>query len=94
MLWKKIGLIFCPNNHYEWMLSHAANPVAEHLQDDLFRIYFSCRDNINRASIAYVDIDITDPLKIVNLAKTPVISHGLTGCFDDSGVSMGCIVQK
>lgn len=94
MYWKKLGLIFCPNNHFEWMISHAANPVAEHLQDDLFRIYFSCRDHHNRASIAYLDINMTEPLKIVNLSKTPVLSPGILGCFDDSGVSMACIIKN
>lgn len=94
MRWKKLGLIFCPNNHFDWMISHAANPVAEHLRDDLFRIYFSCRNNTNRASIGYLDIEINDPLKILNLSKSPILSHGVTGCFDDSGVSMGCIVKN
>lgn len=94
MHWKKLGLVFCPDNHYDWMMTHAANPVAEHLQGDLFRVYFSCRDKTNRASIGYVDIDITDPLKIVNLSTSPVLRHGEIGCFDDSGVSMSCIVKN
>lgn len=93
MRWKKIGLIFCPDKNYDWMMTHAANPVAEFLINDLFRIYFSCRDLFNRSSIGYVDVDINYPDRIVNLSDVPVLSVGEVGTFDDSGVSMGYIVK-
>lgn len=94
MRWKKLGVIFCPENQWDWMFSHAANPVAEFLHDDLFRIYFSCRDQMNRSSIAYIDINIMDPFRIITISTSPVISYGIPGCFDDSGASMGCIVKN
>ncbi|MCE3268194.1 MAG: hypothetical protein K0R49_446 [Burkholderiales bacterium] len=93
MHWEKKGLIFCPNNKHDWMLTHASNPVAELIDGDYFRIYFNCRDRYNRASIGYVDIDIYSPDKIINISKKPILSHGIRGSFDDSGVSMGCIVK-
>lgn len=93
MRWKKIGNIFCPSGQYPWMQSHAANPVAEHLEDDHFRIYFSCRDRDNRASIGHLTIDIRRPLDILELSSDPAVSPGEAGAFDDSGTSMGCIVQ-
>ncbi len=94
MHWEKKGLVFCPNRNHDWMLTHASNPVAEHLDGDCFRVYFSCRDEHNRASIGYVDIDIYSPDKIINVSNKPILSHGAIGLFDDSGVSMGCIVQN
>lgn len=93
MKWRKMGVIFCPDKNFDWMFSHAANPVAENISDDIFRIYFSCRDKLSRSSIAYLDIDIKEPDKIIKLGNKPLVSHGTLGAFDDSGVSLGCIVN-
>lgn len=93
MNWQKLGNIFCPRNLHPWMQSHAANPVAEAVDGDLFRIYFSTRDSDNRSSIGYFIIDITRPAEILDLASQPVVSPGPAGTFDDSGASMGCIVN-
>lgn len=91
--WKKIGKIFCANKNYDWMQTHASNPVARNIKGDLFRIYFSVRDLQNRSSIAYIDIDIKNPLEVLNICKKPVISFGDIGLFDDMGTSMGCFAN-
>jgi len=93
MQWKKLGLVFVPNNHTPWMETHAANPVVEHLEEDIYRVYFSGRDNNNRSSIGYVDVDINLPFKIIGVAPRPLVVPGERGMFDDSGVSLGCIVN-
>ncbi|OQW91669.1 MAG: hypothetical protein BWK78_03970 [Thiotrichaceae bacterium IS1] len=92
MPWQKLGRVFCPENNYEWMVSHAANPVAKHLQGDLFRIYFSSRDSENRSSIGFVEIDIKRPDQFLKLCDKPVVQPGERGGFDDSGTSMGGLV--
>lgn len=91
--WKRLGLLFCPENNYDWMLTHAANPVAEQISDDIFRVYFSCRDAQNRAHIGTVDVDFAHDFRLTNIAEIPVLSPGEIGLFDDSGVSMGCILR-
>ena len=91
MIWKKLGQVFVPDKHHFWMETHAANTVAEHLKDDLFRIYFSCRDRENHSSIGYVDVDINLPFTITQVSETPVLVRGEIGLFDDSGVSLSCI---
>ena len=93
MKWIKKGLIFEPPKNLNWMVSHAANPVAEHLNGSLYRVYFSGRDDQNRASIGFVEFDIIHPEKIMNISSKPVISPGEIGTFDDSGISMGCIAR-
>lgn len=92
MRWKKLGKLFCAEGQFPWMQTHAANPCAEWRGGDLFRIYFSSRDAQRRAHIGYVDMDITRPHEILGVADTPVLAPGETGLFDDSGVSLGCIV--
>jgi len=92
MKWRKLGLIFAPDNNYPWMVSHAANPVAEWIGGCEFRVYFSCRDNQNRSHIGFVEFDLRRPQKILRIAEQPLVSPGERGYFDDSGASMGCLV--
>lgn len=93
MKWKKLGRVFAPDNNYPWMQSHAANPVADHLYDDVFRVYFSSRDSQNISSISFVEFDLKQPDEILRLAEEPVIRPGEVGTFDDSGASMGCVTE-
>ena len=50
--WRKLGQIYCPSGQKEWMYSHAAVPIAEHIEGDVFKIYFSSRNKDNQ-SFAY-----------------------------------------
>src|SRR5512145_2335218 len=93
MKWKKLGQVFVTENNHPWMLSHAANPVAEHLHDDVFKIYFSCRDADSRSHIGSVDVDLKPPFKVLRIAEKPLLAPGEVGTFDDSGVSLSCIKQ-
>ncbi|MDO9404322.1 MAG: hypothetical protein Q7T87_09840 [Polaromonas sp.] len=83
--WRKLGRVFCPTGETPWMQSHAAVPIAEHLHDDLFRIYFSSRDARNRSYTGSLIIDIADPTRVLDLSTTPVLAPGSLGEFDDSG---------
>ncbi len=93
MKWTKVGRVFCPEGDLDWMRTHAAGPIAEHLEGDLFRVYFGCRDGRNRTHIGSLDLDITRPDRIETLSREPVVAPGSAGHFDDSGASTGCIVR-
>lgn len=93
MKWRKIKNIFSPDNNFEWMVSHAANPFAESLGDDIFRIYFTCRNNKNQSYIGYVDIDFCNNFKVIGISEKPVLEPGQLGVFDDSGVAMGYLIH-
>jgi len=93
MDWEKGGLIFNVEKNSEWMYSHAAVPFAEHVKDDIFRIYFTTRDNKNRSHGAFIEIDIKNPKKILNISPEPIIEPGPLGSFDDSGAMPTCIVN-
>ena len=49
MKWCKQGLIFSPSGQYYWMRTHAALPVAQRLDGELYRVYFASRDEQNRS---------------------------------------------
>lgn len=92
MKWQKIGLIFCPESKYDWMVSHASVPIAVHLGEDIYRIYFSSRDRLNCSRVGYIEIDINEPDRILYLTPEPVLRPGPLGYFDDHGVMASSIV--
>ena len=67
-------------------------PIAEHIQDDRFRIYFSCRDEENRSAISWIEIDLKEPTRVLAESIDPVLLPGEDGFFDDNGCSIGCIL--
>jgi hypothetical protein len=94
MKWVKKGLIFSPQGQHEWVTTHAMLPVADRIGDDLYRIYFSGRDRLNRSLIGYVEVDMNNPREILKLSKEPVLGLGKLGAFDDNGVSPTWLVNQ
>ena len=93
MNWVKKGLIFAPDGQSDWMVTHAAVPFADKLDDDIFRVYFCSRDERNRAQVGYFEIDITRPEEILYVHDRPVIGLGPLGSYDDAGAISSWIVN-
>jgi len=93
MKWKKLGWIFNSERHSDWMYSHAMIPIAEQIDGDLYRIYFSSRDKNNRGHGAYLEIDMKNPTEVLRVHDKPIIEPGALGCFDDSGALPNSIVN-
>lgn len=85
--------LYCPDGTIDWMKTHASQPFAQVLDNDIVRIYFSTRNENQVSSIGFIDILMRDPYPVVNISSDPVLSSGAVGLFDDSGVSMGSIVN-
>jgi hypothetical protein len=79
--WKKIGITKGLPKHY----SHFTVPFSEHLYDDIFRIFFSPRDENNKSFITYLDFDVLKN-EIVKTYEDRILQPGDLGSFDDSGV--------
>lgn len=80
------GAIFDPSKHgLWWARTHGMLPVAEHLEGDWYRVYFSGRNEKNESHIGYLDLDILTGETKVN--PEPILSRGELGTFDDCGVS-------
>lgn len=75
------------------MQTYASLPVVEQKDENIFRIYFSPRDSQNKSHIAYFEIDINVPKKILKISEKPVMKPGKLGAFDDSGVMASSIVN-
>lgn len=92
MTWKKLGRIFCPDGQSEWMHSHAMIPIPEQIDGELYRIYFSPRDKLNRGHGAFLEIDMRAPTRPLRVHSSPILSPGELGAFDDSGALPNSLV--
>lgn len=88
--WRKLGQLYLPksNGQHPKLLSHAANPLPVHMEGDVYRVFFSGRDEQNRSSVGAVDVDIVKRTVLAEHPK-PFFEHGPTGSFFSDGVSIG-----
>ena len=95
MKWEKKGVIFRVDNNseYDWMVSHAQIPVAHVLDDRIVRIYFGTRDQYNRTSTTYIEVEADNPSHVLYVHDRPILSPGKLGTFDDSGAMPSCVVH-
>jgi hypothetical protein len=79
-----------------WAHSHAGLPAVEAIDGGRFDIYYSPRDERGRAHIARASLDVAPDgeLAVVGHDPQPVLSPGPLGAFDDSGVTMSCVVES
>ncbi len=94
MRWRKLGLVFAPDGSHPLLKTHASNPVAVPLGGDLLRVFFGSRDESGRTHIAAAVVRLTDSACVVEEPPgEALLSPGPRGGFDDSGVSVGCVVS-
>ena len=93
MNWIKKGLIFQPDNNYDWMASHASIPVPDSVSDEVLRIYFGTRDKQGRSFPTYIEVLADDPGKIRYIHNQPILALGKSGTFDDNGIMPSWIVN-
>lgn len=88
--WTKLGRLYVPaaSGRHPKLATHAANPLPVHLQGDVYRVFYSGRDETNRSSVGAVDIDIVRR-EVVTEHHHPFFEHGPAGSFFADGVSIG-----
>lgn len=88
--WKKLGQLYAPkaSGRHPKLVSHAANPLPVHMAGDVYRIFFSGRDEQHRSSVGAVDVDIVQR-KVITEHHYPFFEHGPIGSFYSHGVSIG-----
>ncbi len=97
MEWIKRGLIFSTEDHpskarSEWMATHAQCPVAELIEPDRVRVYFSTRSTVGRTSTTFAELSADDPSRVLYLHDRPILPLGALGTFDDCGVMSACVL--
>ncbi|MDT7542572.1 MAG: hypothetical protein QOE33_2476 [Acidobacteriota bacterium] len=90
--WQKKGRIYCPDGE-GYFKTHAARPIPYQLDEDTLRLFFSSRDADDRMLPTFIDVEIEDPAKIVKIGSGPLLHLGSPGTFDDSGLTLGSVVD-
>ncbi len=90
--WEKKGLIFCPSGE-GFFKTHAARPVVWKQSDGSLRIFYSSRDSDDRMLPAMLDVDGTNPSRVLRVHDNALAGLGSPGTFDDSGVTLGSAIE-
>ena len=98
--WKKLGKVFDPTiyeNRPEWCNEFAQGENSIILKDRI-RVFFCCREKPDEngqtvSRVSYVDLDKSNPLKIINIADHPVFEPGKIGAFDEFGTYPFCPIK-
>lgn len=89
----KIGNISFPSKSLSWASNSLLQPTPFLMENNIVRIYCGMRDQEGMSRIGYVDIDPSNPLKLVGLSKLPCLDIGGVGHFDENGV-VPCAITK
>jgi len=76
-----------------WARSHAALPIVERQQESHVLLYFSSRDEKERARIGRASVALESADAEPAFQPEPVVGLGLGDAFDASGVTGGCLVE-
>jgi hypothetical protein len=93
MKWVKKSLIFAPTGLNPLMVSHAAIPFAEVIDDSKIRIYFSSRNKLGQSLPFFIDVNSQNLNEIISISSHPLFPLGDLGTFDDNGIMPSCIVE-
>jgi hypothetical protein len=98
-VWRRRGLLLDGAPSIPWARSHAALPtVAPRRTDDgaPYDLYLATRDERNRAHVARVALheDADGALRVGAAQEAPALAPGELGAFDDSGVTVSCVVDR
>jgi len=90
--WQKSGMVFEVDGAVAWRRTHACLPTPLHLGGDLYRIFFTGRDDENRSHVGFFDLELREPYRVVRVSEKPVLGPGALGTFDDCGVYGSAVV--
>jgi hypothetical protein len=91
--WIKKGLIFNAPGDSWWAKTHAIAPTPHLLDRGALRIYVGMCDEEMTSRIGFVDLDPSDPSRVLQVSTEPVLDIGGPGAFDDSGVVPTSVVR-
>jgi hypothetical protein len=92
--WRRRGLLIPAPTPQPWAVSHAALPTVHERGNGLFDVYYSPRDAAGRAHVARARVLADgETLTVVSFDDSPMLEPGPLGTFDESGVTVSCIVS-
>ena len=92
-IWKKRGKIFSREGG-EFFKTHAMRIIPYLRKNEVLRLFFSSRCVDDMMHPTYIDVNPDNPSEIIHVSERSLMSLGMPGTFDDSGITMGSIVTK
>jgi hypothetical protein len=93
--WQKRGLIFAPRGDSEWAAHSALQPTPLLLERERrIRMFIGMRDDAGVSRVGWVDLDASDPSRVLAVSERPALDVGIPGTFDDNGVVPCAIVPR
>lgn len=93
MEWIKKGLIYNLTGESTWAKNTVLTPTPFLISDEVIRIFASFRDEFGRGRIGYIDVEASNPQKVLNVSSSPLLDLGKEGTFDDNGMLLGDILR-
>ena len=93
MAWRKRGLVYVPDGSRSWAVHYAFPPTPHLRADGTLRIYVAFCDADIVGRVGYVDVDPSDPARVLGVSPEPVLDIGRPGAFDENGVVPTSIVD-
>ncbi|UPT67105.1 MAG: hypothetical protein M0D57_22315 [Sphingobacteriales bacterium JAD_PAG50586_3] len=96
IIWKKKGLLVNIQEHLSPTInSHGSIPFALQLNDDIFRIFFSSRNDEGKSFPYSIDAKISNgEITLISKISEPLMKLGELGTFDDSGIMPSSLVRN
>jgi hypothetical protein len=92
--WRRVSHLGNPAGSTPWAVTHAALPAVAKVDDDRIELFASSRDEAGRARIGRCRLTIDPSPSLSGFDTRPVLDVGPLGSFDDSGVTMSCVVHQ
>jgi len=90
---RKKCLLQVPADH-SWWKSHAQCPVVHKISEQLWRIFFTGRDEKNRSAVLALDVDPSNEMSVVALHDKPFVSFGQAYEFDSHGIGISFLMPQ
>lgn len=93
MRWRRRDHVFVADGSASWAATGALVPSPLVRSTGELRVYVGCLDDDGRGRVGWVELDRSDPSRVVRTAERPVLDLGLPGAFDDNGVLPLCTAR-